>query len=332
MGHASARILVLLKKYGQMGNRLFSFAHVAAFAQRHGCTVLNPAFNDYAGFFDGSSKDVLVRYPSKTMLVNSAFLRRVTRRALLHGLDAALACNLGRRLVTRIDVPRDQYWSLRGSRFTAAAGDARILVLNGFLLRDNESVRECWPELRRYFQPVPRLQVEVNATAARARSLGAPLVGIHVRRGDYERWRQGKYFFPLARYEQWIEDLSNLLGRHAAFLICSDEPLGISVNQPATFGTGHPVVDMYSLAECDLIVGPPSTFSAWASFIGKKPLLTMNSHEQPIKLEEAKVVADWRPLPEHIAEDPLGHSDDGYVARPRSNRTCEVSWKPSAAE
>jgi hypothetical protein len=307
-------VLVLLRKYGRLGNRLFSFAHVAAFAEKHGCSVLNLAFNDYAGFFEGSSKDLFVRYPSKTTFINKALLRRATRRALLHGFDAALTFKFAHRFIAHIDVPRNEYWSLRGSRFNEAVGNARIVVLNGFLLRDNRSVREFWHALRRYFQPVPTLQVEVNAQIAEARSLGSPLVGVHVRRGDYARWRGGKYFFPVPQYELWIERLSDLLGRRTTFLVCSDEQLSMKVTKSATFGGGHPVVDMYSLAECDVILGPPSTFSAWASFIGRKPLLTLYSAEQPIRLEDASIVADWRPLPEHINEDPYGHAEDGYCA------------------
>jgi hypothetical protein len=32
-------------------------------------------------------------------------------------------------------------------------------------------------------------------------------------------------------------------------------------------------VDLYSLARCDYVFGPPSTYSQWASFYGNKPLL-----------------------------------------------------------
>ncbi len=59
-----------------------------------------------------------------------------------------------------------------------------------------------------------------------------------------------------------------------AFLIASDENVchkdfsGMTIRQ----APGHELEDLYCLAECDYIVGPPSTYSAWAAFYGKKPL------------------------------------------------------------
>jgi hypothetical protein len=40
---------------------------------------------------------------------------------------------------------------------------------------------------------------------------------------------------------------------------------------------GSAVEDLYSLARCDYLLGPPSTFSLWASFYGNVPLHQMAS-------------------------------------------------------
>ena len=63
-------------------------------------------------------------------------------------------------------------------------------------------------------------------------------------------------------------------GRKVSFLVCSDE-----ARNPQEFsglrvglGTNSSMGDLYALAECDYILGPPSTFSKWASFYGNKPL------------------------------------------------------------
>jgi hypothetical protein len=36
---------------------------------------------------------------------------------------------------------------------------------------------------------------------------------------------------------------------------------------------------MYVLAACDLILGPPSTFSIWASYYGQVPLMQLDSRD-----------------------------------------------------
>ena len=57
-------------------------------------------------------------------------------------------------------------------------------------------------------------------------------------------------------------------GQRVSFLVCSDAQL-----KPTDFsdlqvrcGSGHIVEDLYGLAETDLVVGPPSTYSGWAAF------------------------------------------------------------------
>jgi hypothetical protein len=58
------------------------------------------------------------------------------------------------------------------------------------------------------------------------------------------------------------------------FLICSNEAINATMYQGLTvcFGTGDPVEDLYCLSACDYIIGPPSSFSAWAAFYGDKPI------------------------------------------------------------
>lgn len=58
------------------------------------------------------------------------------------------------------------------------------------------------------------------------------------------------------------------------WLICSNEfiDLGYFSGFDTIKGNGQIVEDMYAFAACDYIVGPPSTYTGWASFYGKKPL------------------------------------------------------------
>jgi hypothetical protein len=72
--------------------------------------------------------------------------------------------------------------------------------------------------------------------------------------------------------------------KRVAFLICSDElvPLDRFCGLNIFLGTGHLIEDMYALAKCDLLMGPQSTFSGWASFYGSVPLyLIDHPQEEP---------------------------------------------------
>lgn len=51
-------------------------------------------------------------------------------------------------------------------------------------------------------------------------------------------------------------------------------------------GLGHFIEDMYTLAECDYIFGPPSTYTMWASFYGKRPLQKIREKNQRIDFDK----------------------------------------------
>ena len=63
------------------------------------------------------------------------------------------------------------------------------------------------------------------------------------------------------------------------FFIGSNIPQNPSLfyNFNCGFGSGHLVEDIYALAECDYVVGPPSSYTMWASFYGDQPLDTAYS-------------------------------------------------------
>jgi hypothetical protein len=97
------------------------------------------------------------------------------------------------------------------------------------------------------------------------------LIGVHIRRGDYKEYLGGAYYFSYPEYRSLLERLYDLVGvSNVHFIIVSNEPVPISVLEglPATWLVGSEVEDLYSLARCNLIVGPPSTYSDWAMFYG----------------------------------------------------------------
>ena len=71
------------------------------------------------------------------------------------------------------------------------------------------------------------------------------------------------------------------------FFIGSNIPQnqGLFYNFNCGFGSGHLIEDMYALAECDYVVGPPSSYSMWASFYGDKPLYTIRNVNKTINLK-----------------------------------------------
>lgn len=103
-------------------------------------------------------------------------------------------------------------------------------------------------------------------------------VAVHMRSGDYRTWQNGKYYFETKEFEQQMDSLY-MENPNICYLIFSNESINQAVcaKKPykVYFMQGSVFEDLCCMSLCDYIVGPPSTFSAWAGYIGNRKLLWM---------------------------------------------------------
>jgi hypothetical protein len=174
----------------------------------------------------------------------------------------------------------------------ARARTARMLVLAGWDLRAPQALARHRETVLHALAPDPRTQDAARTVSDRARHDGT-LIGLHVRRGDYSDYEGGRFHFPLERYREIAQRALTAHGPGAALLVCSDQPLDPAVldGLPATPGPGDVLGDLCALRTCDTLIGPPSTFSMWASFSAGVPLQTLDGPDAPIGPQHTRVVA-----------------------------------------
>jgi Glycosyl transferase family 11 len=263
-------VIVIVDKVGQLGNRLFHFAHFIAFAQSYGVRVANPAFEDFAPCFVAFRENLLCRFPTVRSRIRAT---EQTRSLAFRSFDRLARSS--RHPVRVIRLAPGQSCDLRSAEFRRQAERRRMLLVAGWLFRDDASFREHADLLRIVFTPIERHRSRVEHVMSGARRECDVLIGVHVRHGDYRTYAGGRHFHPLDAYVTVMERVTALFPhRKVRFLVCSDqvENRTALANIRVTPGPGHLVEDMYALAECDYIIGPPSTYSAWASFYGGVPL------------------------------------------------------------
>ena len=86
---------------------------------------------------------------------------------------------------------------------------------------------------------------------------------------------------------------SQFLDKEVAFHICSDEKIDMadfSGFDCYQIPLSLDIEDLYALSLCDYIIGPPSTFSMWASFYGNVPLRIVTKDESKISLDQFKSI------------------------------------------
>jgi hypothetical protein len=174
---------------------------------------------------------------------------------------------------------------------------AKIVFVYGWRFRAPDLVRKHGDKIREYLRPIEKYEQASRQAVERLRQKADVVVGVHVRLGDNWKWKGGKYYFPVSQHVVWMRELAGRFPeRKVSFLVCSDEPRneaefpGLSVG----LGPGSAVGDLYALARCDYIMGPPSTYTQWASFYGEKPLLHLWDSNDSVPLEKFRVsYLDW---------------------------------------
>lgn len=159
-----------------------------------------------------------------------------------------------------------------------------LIVLDGWGFRCTKGFARWHTEIASAFSPLPTWQAKVLQLITPLRygldSKRKIVVGLHIRRGDYQEWQGGHYFFSWEQYEQVARAIVNQYGMtNTSLLICSNEPLPERFLNDISYVASREdaVVDMYALGACDLIVGPPSTFTGWPAVILGTPLCNIIS-------------------------------------------------------
>lgn len=128
-------------------------------------------------------------------------------------------------------------------------------------------------EALKLFRPDGIVCEKVHQAFLTARKQYCVIIGIHMRRGDYCNWREGKYFYSIDEYNGIMTRIEALFpGQKIGFYIATNESLHSDLRPNEFHGIGGAAEDLYALSNCDYIAGPPSTFSKWASLMGHKPL------------------------------------------------------------
>ena len=117
-------------------------------------------------------------------------------------------------------------------------------------------------------------------------------IGLHIRRGDYKTYCNGVYYFDDDVWLRIINRMKDQLGNNIRFLICSNESVDFVSKVDGCFSipNSNTIMDLYALSKCDYIIGPPSSFSQWASFVGRKPLKFILGKDDNVALESFSII------------------------------------------
>ena len=253
-----------------MGNRISLAANFIAHVEKYGGTYLNLAFQPYNRYFEGTQGRLFLRYTS-------------TKGSKPEG-----AARWRRPFAIRTDGWFKREVEMGSPEFLDLERRTGVLFCGIWLFRDRAAFQENSDTIRRFFRPVAKWREPAEACVAAAREGADRLVAVHMRLTDYAKFNGGAWFYSPADYRRWMEQTAALLPGRTRFLLFSDAmpPIEAFSGLDGRPGPGHPVSAMHAMSLCDYILGPPSTFSGWASFMGRVPRLQLKSRDQTVQIED----------------------------------------------
>ena len=289
------KTLIIAGPHGQLGNKLFQTAHCMAFALENGLRVSNLAFFEYARAFEGPRGDVaLGRGILGQLLLRPFWAGKLVGRVIYVLVTLAIRTGLMHKRAGIIKFDGRRQLAADSPEFLKLVSGHNAVVVQGGLFRDYASLQKHGDKIRQYFTPAEPHRERVGRLLDGLCGDCEVLVGVHVRQGDYRHYQGGRYYYATEQYGAIMKHVEHLFpARQVGFLICSNVKLSEDHFGAFRyrFGTGHLVEDLYSLAGCDYLIGPPSTYSMWASFYGQVVLYQVHDAEAVPTLEDFKVVA-----------------------------------------
>ncbi len=294
---------------GRLGNQLIRCLHWISWAEQYPgeVEVLDFPFWRYARYFEGwgdfrgavipRRHTIADRIAKMYGVVPSRWCEQWERADRLpRWLQQFAHGRSGWQVIALNDVAGEQI-DLDAPFFFAQVQQARITLCSGWEIAGWEALAERESELRALFQPATPFARRADEFLAPLRDRYDLLVGVLVRQTDYRRWQNGRFHFTTDAYAGWIRQLLDLHpARRVGVVLASDErqdpakfeSLPVHFTSGSVNAGGHWFESFAELSRCDIVLTPPSTFSAAAAFVGGVPLWPVSAAGQQLSFDQVR--------------------------------------------
>lgn len=287
-------MVILNSQNSQLANRLWGFSSFIANSIEHNYPLVNLGFYKYRNYFEATLNNNFGSYPITIKRSGIGFLDYFYSNVFKNWVSITHKIigktpTLYKLYCTKFKEDKTStIFDLNHVCFVNDAKKQKVLV-HGWLFRDPINIRKHREKLLQFFAPVEPYYSQVLEEIEYASKLADVLIGVHIRRGDYATFVNGKWFYTDLEYANFMHQLTKIYakkGKRCAFFICSNDAVQIENFNGLTlaYQQRHFMVDLYALAKCDVIIGPPSTFSQWAAFYGNVPLVMLLTGNQELEL------------------------------------------------
>jgi hypothetical protein len=254
------RIVVLEIPHGQESNQLIQHLHFDSYCHNNDAIFLN------------------LKFLSLSRSVKLSVFTRI--------LTLILTNNFVRKTLIKLKIA--EYHRFYAPEFRSAFFISKLTYVKGWYFRNLATfdIDKAWyiSEFNRKFQAEEYYENH------------SPLkVALHIRRGDYEFFLDGRYFLNDSEYITALKNVVSEIDEPFEIIIFGNDPklnrdIYLSLGYSVHFSDGSIYQDYYRMSKCKILIGPSSTFSIWAQLISngnmKKIVIDKYNYNQ-VRLSDA---------------------------------------------
>jgi hypothetical protein len=279
-------LLLIIDKPGQLCNQLWSYLNMVAIAKVTNSRMILLIEDDLFKYFDC--------YPSKGTLVlkpDSYYFKFI--KYISRFFEFSFEKSLFKEILIFKPLNHDSHNSYHELYKKIKSG--RAYFVNSWDFRRFTDVNLMQDsEIKTFFRFKRNLSLSVDKSFNDKSQSKVTLVGVHIRRGDYNNFQNGKFYFDHTIYAGYMyEFLKKSQFELVQFFISSNEDIPTQVFKDFNWfnlSNSSGPEDLYGLSKCVYIIGPPSTFNMWAAYYGNSNLFVIDSPSKPLSIDKFRKV------------------------------------------
>ena len=260
--------MIFVHDRGRMANNILQYGHVYAWGREHGRNTMSMRFAYKYPYFHicdtphhNFATYVYAKYAAKWGLIPTVTFSE-----------------------DEVGNARNEQTMLERRQLVVTGWEARWYDL---FLKYKSEILELFAFHKAIEQKVGEIVRGVRSEECGVRKL---CLGVHIRRGDYATFYDGRFFFS---DEQYVGVIRKFLALHpdqqVKVFICGNDPklnrdyYGEQLAEcKVVFPDGNPGEDLCLLSHCDYLIGAPSTFSLVAAMYHNRPLYWIMDADAPL--------------------------------------------------
>ena len=156
------KVIIIVTPFGNLGNRLFLYANILAYAIEHKGIVLNPAFHPWRGVFSGTRAGGVACYPQPNLpYISGDWIEAIVQHLAWVGMSIAGSPNAPRHWGA-ITIDGIERVELDQPSFVAWAEKKLVILLSGWLFISSHSIERHAQLIRKYFTQVMGSDAEIG--------------------------------------------------------------------------------------------------------------------------------------------------------------------------